>query len=98
MSVGPPSPPSPSSVDSGEATDGKGSAQPAPTAITPLEGAGAEAVFEQIVGACGDAGLVVGAGNIGGIGLDLVSYFANRGRRRRPTGNGAAAQRSGAEA
>lgn len=49
-------------------------------ALVPLEGAGVEAVFEEIIGACGESGLAVGAGNIGGIGLDLARYFANRGR------------------
>lgn len=51
-----------------------------PTLLAPLEGAGPEAVFEEIVGLCGEAALVVGAGNIGGLGLELVKYFRNRGR------------------
>jgi poly-gamma-glutamate synthase PgsB/CapB len=48
--------------------------------LTPLEGADRATVFEEIVGACGRNTLVMGVGNIGGIGLELVRYFRNRAR------------------
>jgi poly-gamma-glutamate synthase PgsB/CapB len=67
-----------------------------PAALAPLEGVPVEAVFEEIVGACGDAGLVMGAGNIGGIGLELVKFFANRSRKGRTDAR--AARASGREA
>lgn len=35
-------------------------------------------IFELVVGLVGRTGLVMGLGNIGGQGLDLVSYFRNR--------------------
>ncbi len=35
-------------------------------------------IFETIINACGPATLVVGMGNIGGLGLPLVKYFQNR--------------------
>ena len=35
-------------------------------------------IFETIVGTCGDRALVVGMGNIGGLGLSLTNYFKNR--------------------
>ncbi len=37
-----------------------------------------EEIFETLVGLCGPASLIVGMGNIGGQGLDLVRYFRNR--------------------
>jgi hypothetical protein len=37
-------------------------------------------VFEEIVAACGRDSLVMGVGNIGGIGLELVRHFRNRAR------------------
>ena len=37
-------------------------------------------VFERIVGLTGGSSLVMGMGNIGGLGLDLVKYFRNRSR------------------
>jgi poly-gamma-glutamate synthase PgsB/CapB len=58
----------------------------APTRLTPLEGAGTEAVFEEIVRACGRTGLVVGAGNIDGIGIELVRWFQNRASPTSPGG------------
>ncbi len=39
-----------------------------------------EDIFEQIVGVCKRASLVVGVGNIGGPGLGLVRFFRNRAR------------------
>jgi gamma-polyglutamate synthase len=41
-------------------------------------------IFESILGLCGRSTLVVGMGNIGGQGLDLVRYFANRAKPRNP--------------
>ena len=49
-----------------------------PTRLTPLESESAPAVFEAIMGACGSRSLVMGAGNIGGTGLELLKYFQNR--------------------
>ena len=37
-----------------------------------------EDIFETIVDACGKSALIVGMGNIGGQGLELVRYFRNR--------------------
>ncbi|MEM7413413.1 MAG: poly-gamma-glutamate synthase PgsB [Myxococcota bacterium] len=48
------------------------------TRLTPLEGEGAADVFEEILGVAGRHALVVGAGNIAGIGLDLHRYFQRR--------------------
>ncbi len=48
--------------------------------LTPLEGRSPESVFEDLMGAAGRSALVVGAGNIAGIGLELVRYFENRSR------------------
>ena len=39
-------------------------------------------IFEGILGLCGPSTLVVGMGNIGGQGLPLVRYFANRAKPR----------------
>jgi len=50
------------------------------TRITPLEGESPAEVFEEIVGAAGRSALVVGAGNIADIGLELLRYFENRAR------------------
>jgi len=55
-----------------------------PTRLTPLEGAAPEVVFEEILSSCGPATLVLGAGNIGGIGLNLIQYFKNRGQPSNP--------------
>ncbi|MDH3520043.1 MAG: poly-gamma-glutamate synthase PgsB [Myxococcales bacterium] len=49
-----------------------------PTLLTPLEGESSPAVFEEILGACGRNSLVMGAGNIAGVGLDLLKFFQNR--------------------
>jgi poly-gamma-glutamate synthase PgsB/CapB len=35
-------------------------------------------IFESIIGVCGQQALVVGMGNIAGVGLQLASYFKNR--------------------
>ena len=51
-----------------------------PSLLSPLEGSDRAAVFEEIVGACGRNSLVMGVGNIGGIGLELVRHFRNRAR------------------
>ncbi len=37
-----------------------------------------EEIFERIIDVCGSSALVVGMGNIGGLGLPLVRYFRNR--------------------
>lgn len=50
------------------------------TLLTPLEGEPVAAVFEEIVGATGRSALIVGAGNIAGIGLELHLYFQRRAR------------------
>lgn len=49
-----------------------------PTRLVIAENLAAEAVFEQLMGLAGHTTLVMGIGNIGGVGLDLVSYFRNR--------------------
>lgn len=48
------------------------------TLLVPLEDEDAPSVFEELLGACGASSLVVGAGNIAGIGLDLIKFFRNR--------------------
>jgi poly-gamma-glutamate synthase PgsB/CapB len=48
------------------------------TKIVLVEGLPVEEVFERIVSLAGESALVMGMGNIGGDGLKLVSYFANR--------------------
>jgi gamma-polyglutamate synthase len=48
--------------------------------LTPLAGKSPESVFEDLMSAAGRSALVVGAGNIAGIGLELVRYFENRSR------------------
>jgi gamma-polyglutamate synthase len=52
-----------------------------PTArITPVEGAAPADVFELLMSAAAPSALVVGAGNIAGIGLELLRYFQSRSR------------------
>ena len=51
-----------------------------PTRLITVEGAGPDLIFEAVVDAVGDGALVVGLGNIGGPGLELVRMFKNRGR------------------
>lgn len=48
--------------------------------IVNAEGVTAMAAFERIIELCGARTLVVGLGNIGGLGLDLVRLFRNRAR------------------
>jgi len=48
--------------------------------IVSVEGADAREVFERLVDGCGRRTLLVGLGNIGGLGLDLVRLFRNRAR------------------
>lgn len=48
--------------------------------IVNAEGVAARAAFERIIELCGRRTLVVGLGNIGGLGLDLVRLFRNRAR------------------
>lgn len=49
-----------------------------PSQITYGEGLTTDRLFEAIVGVCGERSLIMGLGNIGGGGLDLVAYFRNR--------------------
>lgn len=42
-----------------------------------------EEIFETVVELAGESALVMGMANIGGPGLDVVRYFANRGRLKR---------------
>lgn len=51
-----------------------------PTRLVTVEGASVEQIFESVVEVVGDRALVVGLGNIGGPGLELVRMFKNRGR------------------
>ncbi|MCB9584091.1 MAG: poly-gamma-glutamate synthase PgsB [Polyangiaceae bacterium] len=43
-----------------------------------VEGYRTEEIFERVIGLSGRSALIVGMGNIGGQGLPLVSFFANR--------------------
>jgi gamma-polyglutamate synthase len=52
-----------------------------PLKLTPLEGEPPATVFEELMDATGRNALVVGAGNIAGIGLELVRYFQHRSRQ-----------------
>ncbi|MEO0324649.1 MAG: poly-gamma-glutamate synthase PgsB [Myxococcota bacterium] len=55
------------------------------SALTRVERTDPREVFERVIEHCGDATLVVGLGNIGGLGLELVRLFRNRATRpRRP--------------
>ncbi len=45
-----------------------------------------EEIFEQIIELAGSSALVMGMANIGGPGLDVVRYFANRGAAVRGRG------------
>jgi gamma-polyglutamate synthase len=51
-----------------------------PGMLLPLEGVARAGVFEEIVGICGRSSLVMGVGNIGGMGLELLRHFRNRAR------------------
>ena len=44
------------------------------------EGMNVERIFEEIMGASGKSAMIMGIGNIGGQGLELVNYFQNRTR------------------
>lgn len=46
------------------------------------EGRKADEVFERVLEQAGESALVMGMANIGGIGLDVVRYFANRSTTR----------------
>ncbi len=48
--------------------------------LTALEGEPPDAVFEALMEFAGRSALIVGAGNIAGIGLELARYFSNRAR------------------
>jgi hypothetical protein len=48
------------------------------TRLIPLEGRAARDVFEDIVGLCGRTAIVMGVGNIAGVGLELLRLFQNR--------------------
>jgi hypothetical protein len=50
------------------------------TRLMPLEGEATTMVFEDILGACGRTAVVMGAGNIAGVGFELLRYFRNRAR------------------
>jgi poly-gamma-glutamate synthase PgsB/CapB len=47
-------------------------------ALVPLESRSALEIFEEIMSACGSTAVVMGSGNIAGVGLDLVRLFQNR--------------------
>ena len=40
-------------------------------------------IFETVVELAGDSALVMGMANIGGVGLELVRYFANRSKLKK---------------
>ena len=42
------------------------------------EGMAVNQIFEEVMGLCGKSALVMGIGNIGGPGLELVNFFRNR--------------------
>ena len=45
-------------------------------------------LFERLIDLVDDSALVIGLGNVGGLGLDLTRYFANRSQRTRPVNSG----------
>ncbi|MEZ4233666.1 MAG: poly-gamma-glutamate synthase PgsB [Polyangiaceae bacterium] len=49
-----------------------------PAKVVFVEGYRTEEIFERVIGLSGRSALIVGLGNIGGQGLPLVSFFANR--------------------
>ena len=49
-----------------------------PSKFVYAEGMSVSRVFEEIVGLAGKSAMVMGIGNIGGPGLELVHYFRNR--------------------
>lgn len=56
-----------------------------PSRITFAEDARVEDIFETVIGFIPQRALVMGLGNIGGDGLPLVRYFANRALPQQPT-------------
>ncbi|HJK93437.1 MAG TPA: hypothetical protein RMH26_22065, partial [Polyangiaceae bacterium LLY-WYZ-15_(1-7)] len=50
--------------------------------VVNIEDRDAREVFERLIELAGERTLIVGLGNIGGLGLDLVRLFRNRARRR----------------
>jgi poly-gamma-glutamate synthase PgsB/CapB len=50
------------------------------TLLTPFEGENTAVIFEDILGACGRTAVVMGAGNIAGVGFELLRHFRNRAR------------------
>lgn len=57
-----------------------------PTQLVTAEGASVDRIFELVVEQVEEAALVVGLGNIGGPGLDLVRLFRNRGQPKKVVG------------
>lgn len=55
-----------------------------PTRLLLVEDLRVEEIFERIISLVETSALVVGMGNIGGQGLDLARYFANRAHPRNP--------------
>ena len=49
-----------------------------PKRIVYAEDMGVDDVFEAVVGPVDESALVMGMGNVGGDGLDVVRYFRNR--------------------
>ncbi|MEM9071780.1 MAG: poly-gamma-glutamate synthase PgsB, partial [Myxococcota bacterium] len=49
-----------------------------PSRVIAVESAEASEIFERVLELCEERTLVVGLGNIGGLGLDLVRFFRNR--------------------
>ena len=54
-----------------------------PTRLVTAEGAGVDRIFELVVEQVDEAAVIVGLGNIGGPGLELVRLFRYRGRPRK---------------
>lgn len=55
--------------------------------LVPADGADVPEIFERVISLAAESSLVMGMGNIGGPGLEVVQYFKNRSM---PTGNGVA--------
>lgn len=51
-----------------------------PASLVTVEGASPEQIFEAVMEVVGESAMVMGLGNIGGPGLELVRMFRNRGR------------------
>lgn len=54
-----------------------------PSRLEIVEDAGEDQIFERVVGLIDDSALIFGMGNIGGQGLPLTRYFANRAHPKR---------------